>query len=221
LANSNTALVTRGQPETREVVWLGTKPLSNRFGELVQFGQKVELTLSQILAFKDQLGDQGDPRTVAALAAASSGAAAQTVHAEAHDNTLARKGPETIRTAGIEPTGEDRPEEQGVYQHVKPEDLAVPSGPELREQQSQEGGEKGTRHLKVEGKPGEYAQEALDQLEEARKKMEGEPSSQPRQEQPVVAGRTGADQPAPGDHPGQDRSQPKATQSPSAPSRKD
>jgi hypothetical protein len=224
LTESRTARVTREEPETRSVVWLGQKPLTNRFGEMVQFGQKVELTLSQITAFKDQLGDQGDPRTIAALAAASSGAAAQTVHAEAHGDALARKGPETIRVAGIEPTGEDRPEELSTYQHIKPEDLAVPSGPDLREQQGQEGGEPGAQHLKVEGKPGEFAKEALQGLEEASKKMQGEPSSQPRQEQSVVtgavgsaAGRTAADQPSPSDHPAQDRSQPKAEGSPAKP----
>jgi hypothetical protein len=196
---------------------------------MVQFGQKVQLTDSQIAAFRDQLGDQGDPRTAAALAAASSGAAAQTVHEEEHGGRVARKGPETVRVAGIEPTGEDRPEEQGFYRHVRPEDLAPTSGPDLREQQASEQGEQGVQHLEVEGKPGEHAKEALEQAQKAAQEMQGEPSSQPRQEQAVVtgapaaAGTTAADQPSPSDHPAQDRTQPKATAAPrpATPARKD
>jgi hypothetical protein len=211
-------------PPTRQVVWLGQKPMTNRFGQLVQFGQKVELSESQIAAFKDLLGDQGDPRTQAAIAAASSGASAQTVQSEMHGGLVARQGPETIRVAGIEPTEESgRTEENPNYKHVDTTKLATDpiSGPDLREQQGQEGGEQGVWPLSVEGKPGEHAKEAIDQMAKQAKEMEGEPSSQPRQEQAVVTGARTTVQPSRGDKPAGEGVQPQAKTPKEAPARND
>jgi hypothetical protein len=174
--------------KTRDVVWLSPKPLSTRFGQSVQMGQRVTLTETQISAFRDCLGDQADPRTAAAIAAASTGAAAQTVYEEAAGGRIVRQGPETIRVAGIEPNKESgRTEEQPVYHHLEPEAVGPIGGPDLPED------EKGLNVLNIEGEPGEFTQEALKKQQEEAKKAEGEPSSQPRQEQRAGVARSPAE----------------------------
>jgi len=183
------------QVPRKPFVWIGAKPLyvqdAAAGGEgVVRQNDVVMLTKTQAAGFSDCIKEPSakerqaieeikDAQT-AAVAAASSGAAAQTVWEEQTEGTNNRRGPETIRLAGSAPNPDIGRTEQEVHHPYKTTAAA---------EQSTQFGAPATRsrmqQLTDAGQPlpNQLSEEEQNQLEQAREEAKRARDEQVKEKQ--------------------------------------